>query len=264
MRRALATALLVCVSVAPAAAAAPAPSASAVVVSRYLDALRAHDYARAYAMLAPAERAYVRSATNFASGFAADGYALSQFAIVADRASGAAHVVLVREHIALDDPAHDVRATTVVTVPYLVSAGRVTDAGRPWRAFAANASAANAGVRVSVKRVAFYARAIRIVVTMQNDGAGFITLLPYGRSVLRDDAGDIFRPLVTRDWQITDEQLFLGLRLAPNSRYTGTIAFATPQLDDRVRRFELSLGPSVRDGATLPVAVDVAGIVPRS
>ncbi len=269
MRRPLATALLACAYALPGAAvAAPlhSPDAAAVVVMRYLGALHARRYADAYALLEPVQRGYFRTSDNFASGFAADGFALQRFAIAGERSRGAARIVFAREHIDLDDPAHDVRVATDVTVPYLVAGGadaRIDDAGRPWRAFAANATATSDGVRVTVKKLAFYARTIRVVVTMQNDGDRFITVLPYGRSVLRDDAGGIYRPLVTRDWQLTDEQLFLGLRLAPNSRYTGTLAFVTPPLDDRVRHFELILGPSVRDGADAPVSVDVAGVAPR-
>jgi hypothetical protein len=257
VRRVLAIALLVYACAMPAAAA---PSVSSGVVQRYLGALHARDYATAFALLAPAERAYFRTVANFASGFTADDDTLTQFAIAGERNADGGRIVIAREHITLDDPAHDARATTVVTVPYLVVGVGLVDAGRPWRAFATTASASNDGVRVTVKRVAFYARVIRVVVTMQNDGTRFVTLLPYGRSVLRDDAGGIYRPLATRDWHITDEQLFLGLRLAPNSRYTGTMAFVAPPLDDRARSFTLTLGPSVRDGASLPVSIDVPGI----
>jgi len=264
VRRALAAALFAVASALPLAAfAADAPRPSALV-QRYLAALQRGSYGDAFALLAPAERAYFRNAANFASGFTADAYALRHFATTGTRASASGTVVLAREQIALLDPAHDVRVTTTVTVPYLVTRDGVTDAGRPWRAFAGDAVATSDGVRVTVKKLALYAHAIRVVVTMQNDGSGFITLLPYGRSVLRDDAGHVFRPLVTRDWTVTDEQLFLGLRLAPNSRYTGTIAFATPLLDDRARRFDLTVGPSVRDGASAPVSIDVGGIAARS
>jgi len=268
VRRPLATALLACASALPSVAlAAPSHSsdAAAAVVMRYLGALHARRYDDAYALLEPAQRAYFRTTKNFASGFTADGFALQHVAIAGERSRGSARVVFVRETIELDDPAHDVRVATAVTVPYLETGGvggRIDDAGRPWRAFAANATATSDGVRVTVKKLALYARTIRVVVTMQNDGDGFITVLPYGRSVLRDDAGGIYHPLVTRDWQLTDEQLFLGLRLAPNSRYTGTLAFVTPPLDDRARHFELILGPSVRDGAAAPVSVDVAGVAP--
>jgi hypothetical protein len=267
MRRALAAALLAVASALPLALGANVPAPNALV-QRYLTSLQRGAYGDAFALLAPAERAYFRSPANFASGFTADAYALRRFALTAARTSPSGTVVLARERIALTDPAHDVRVTTVVTVPYLIvgagASARVIDAGRPWRAFASDAVATAAGVRVTVKKLALYAHAIRVVVTMQNDGNGFITVLPYGRSVLRDDAGGIYRPLITRDWTVTDEQLFLGLRLAPNSRYTGTLAFATPLLDDRARRFALTLGPSVRDGAGAPVSVDVAGIAARS
>jgi hypothetical protein len=266
MRRALA-AVLVLAATAPVAAAS-APEGPPAVVRRYLAALHTQRYADAYALLDPAERAYFRSAANFASGFAADGYALATYRVRDVRAAGRLHVVIVRERIALDDPAHDVRVTTTVDVPYVVERRGATfdlaDPGRPWRAFAAAATGTAQQLRVTVRKVALYARTIRVVLTMQNDGAGFVTVLPYGRSVLRDDTGAIYRPIETDDWQITDRQFFLGVRLAPNSRYTGAIAFLTPPLDDRARRFSLTLGPTVRDGGTLPFSVDVPGIAPRT
>jgi hypothetical protein len=267
MRRAFALALVVLASVVPSIARAASVTPT-TIVHRYLAAIAAQHFVDAYALLSPTQHGYFRNAANFASVFAADDAALVTFSIVGVRADGSAHVVVVRERIAFDDPAHDVHVTTDVMVPYVVTGDatqlRILEpAGRPWRAFATSATTTSGGLRVTVKKVAFDTHAIRVVVTMQNDGPGFVTVLPDGRSVLRDDVAELFHPLVTRDWTITDHQFFLGLRLAPNSRYTGVLAFATPVLDDRARRFTLSLGPIVRDGGTAPFAVDVSGVAPR-
>ncbi len=233
------------------------------VLAHYLDALRAGRYATAYALLSADERRYFRTPANYASGFAADGYALLAYRVGAR--SGP--VVVVDERIAFDDPAHDVRVTTNVRVPYVVrGAGgdaRVVDAGRPWRAYASAAQASADGVRVTVEKLAYYARAISVVVRMENTGSGFVTILPYGRSVLRDGA-TIYRPLIARDGDLTDRQFVLGVRLAPRTRYTGAIAFVTPPLADRIRPLTLTLGPVMRDGAAAPASIDVAAIVPRS
>jgi len=271
MRRAFALALAVAASAAPALAQRGARAAAGsppAFVTRYLTALHERRYADAFAMLEATQRAYFRSATNFASGFTADGASLETFAIVGVRGADARHVVFARERIALDDPAHDVRVTTTVVVPYLVAGGDAAarigeSAGRPWRAFAADAAATSGALRVTVKKLAFDTHDIRVVVTLQNDGDRFVTVLPYGRSVLRDDDGGVFHPLPELAPAIADRQLFIGVRLAPNSRYTGALAFATPLLDDRDRRFTLTLGPAVRDGADAPFAVDVAGVAPR-
>jgi hypothetical protein len=233
------------------------------VVSRYLDAVRAQRYADAFALLTDAERAYFHSVANYASGFTSDGYALLAYRLGARSGT----IVVADERIAFDDPAHDVRVTATVRVPYAVSGtgprARVVDAGRPWRAFASDASASAAGVRVTVEKLAYYARAISVVVRMENTGSGFVTILPYGRSVLRD--GDaVYHPLASRDWDLTDRQLFLGVRLAPRTRYTGALAFVTPPLGDRIRPLTLTLGPVMRDGAVAPASVDVGAIVPRS
>ena len=265
--RAVALTALMLVTATPLAAAPLAKSAPTALVQRYLGALQAKRYADAFALLEPGERAYFRNVANFASGFTADGFVLDRFAVTALRHLERAQLVLARERIALDDPAHGVRVSTSVTVPYLVVGSvaqtRIADAGRPWRAFAANASGTAGGLQVTVKKVALYARSIRVIVTMQNVGERFVTVLPYGRSVLRDDAGAIYHPLETNDWQLTDRQFFLGVRLAPNTRYTGALAFLTPRLDDRTRRYALTLGPGIRDGGNAPFSVDVAGVVPR-
>jgi len=268
MRRALVTALAAAAFAVSCASRATATDASpSEPVQRYLGAVRAKRYADAFALLDPAQRAYFRTATNFASSFLADAATLTGYTIAGVRADGSAAIVFVREHIELDDPAHDVRVATTVTVPYYV-AGRGASArvgespGRPWRAFATNATATAGGLRVTVRKLALYAHDARVVVTVQNDGDRFVTVLPDGRSVLRDDDGGIYHPVTTQNWAVTDRQFFLGVRLAPNSRYTGALAFATPVLDDRARRFTLTLGPAVRDGADAPFAVDVAGVVP--
>ena len=75
------------------------------------------------------------------------------------------------------------------------------------------------GLRVTVKKVSFYQHAIACVVTFANVGDGFLTLLPYGRSVLRDETGRVY-PLIsdTASWNNTDRQLFLGVRLAADAQ----------------------------------------------
>jgi hypothetical protein len=248
------------------AAAPEADDAPVRLVLHYLDALRAQRYDVAFALLDDDERRYLRSASNFRSGFTVDGYALLDVHVSGRRVRGAAQIVLVRERVAFDDPAHDVRVTTSLTVPYAVSgsgaAARVTDAGRPWFAYASEASAVAAGVRITVHSVAYFSRSIRVVVTIENDGDRFVTVLPYGRSVLR--AGDaVYDPLETNDWSLTDRQFFLGVRLAPRSRSTGVLAFVTPRSADPQRPLTLTIGPVMHDGAATPTSIDVAGIAPR-
>jgi len=123
-------------------------------------------------------------------------------------------------------------------------------------------SATANGVRVSIKKVSFYDRAIAVVVTIANVGAGAVTVLPYGRSVLRDGLGAIDRPIVDRNWVRTDRRLFLGVRLPADAQITGVLTFASPRLDERPRQFTLTLGPLLREGADAPFALDVAGLAP--
>jgi hypothetical protein len=252
-------------------AAAPAPldavpaGAQTALVRRYVDALAAGRYGAAYALLDARARAYFRTAANFASAFTADGFALASYTLTGTRGNATFRLYFARESIRLRDPAHDVAATTTVTVPYGVigsgGSARIKDLGRPWRAVALSASATSGGLRVTVKKVSFYAHAVACVVTFANVGNGFLTVLPYGRSVLRDDAGHIYQPIVnTTSWNNTDRRLFLGVHLAADEQVTGVLSFASPLLADQTYRFRLTVAPNLRDGADAPFALDVANI----
>jgi hypothetical protein len=263
---AAAAAAVVLLAAAPAARLDPVPpGAQTALVRRYVDALAAKRYADAYALLDARARAYFRNARNFASVFTADGFALESYALLGSRGTAAFRLYFAREAIRLFDPAHDAPATAEVTVAYGVigadARARIKDLGRPWRAVALSANAESNGLRVSVKKVSFYARAIACVVTFTNLGNGFLTVLPYGRSVLRDAAGHVYRPIVnTTSWAETDRRLFLGVRLASGARVTGVLSFAAPRQPDGALRFGLTLGPNLRDGAALPFALDVANV----
>jgi hypothetical protein len=264
---AAAVAAVVLLAAAPAARLDPVPAGTqTALVRRYAGALAARRYAVAYALLDAPARAYFRNAANFAGTFTADGFALERYALLGTRGNARFRVYFVRERVRLIDPSHDVAATATVTVPYGVAgsgaAARIKDLGRPWRAFAARASASAGGLRVTVKKVAFYEHAIAVVVTLANIGDGFLTVLPYGRSVLRDDGGRVYRPIVDPTWARTDRQLFLGVHLAAGAQITGVLSFASPRLDDRPRRFTLTVAPNVRDGAAAPFSLDVPDVAP--
>ena len=253
-------------------AAAPPPHLDPVpagpqtaLVRRYVDALAGRRYSQAYALLDAPARAYFRNARNFASGFIADGFRIASHTLVGTRGNAAFRLYFAREAIRLYDPAHDTAATANVTVPYGVigtgAAARIKDLGRPWRAFATSASAGASGLRVTVKKVSFYQHAIACVVTFANLGAGYVTLLPYGRSALRDDSGHLYRLIRnTASWHRTDRQLFLGVHLAADAQVTGVLSFASPRLDDRARRFTLTIAPNLRDGSAAPFALDVRNV----
>jgi len=268
IRRSIAAAVaaVVLLAAAPAARLDPVPAGpQTALVRRYVDALAAKRYADAYALLDAPARAYFRNARNFASAFTADGFALDSYTLLGARGDAAFRLYFAREAIRLHDPAHDVPATANVTVAYGVigsdARARIKDLGRPWRAVATSAAGSADGLRVSVKKVSFYAHAIACVVTFANLGNGFLTLLPYGRSVLRDAAGHVYRPIVNpKSWADTDRRLFLGVRLASGAEVTGVLSFRAPRLPDGTLRFTLTVAPNLRDGAAFPFALDVANI----
>lgn len=232
------------------------------LVRRYLLALQHAHYGEAYELLNTAARRYYRDAQNFSSVYAADAYRITTFSLLGARGSEiTGRVFFARETARFRDHAHDVDLTVTATVPIGVirenHGWRIKDPGHPWRAFAAHGSADANGLQVTVKKVSFFARRIETVVSFVNTGPRFVTILAYGKSLLRDAAGRPYRLIETHNWSLTDKTLFEGLRLAPNAQYTGTLAFECGNLDDSVRRFALTVSPLIIDGADAPFAISV-------
>ena len=256
---------------APLLAATPAPvrygpvpdhNAQTTVVRRYVDALRDGRFDRAFALLSADERAYFGDAAAFAGVFAADGYALKRSTILGARGDDRARVYFVRERIAYVDHADDAHRELDATVPIGVvrerGTPRIKDPGKPYRAFACASSADASGLRVTVKKVDFYPDRIDVVLTFTNAGDGFVTVLPYGRSVLRDARGGVYRLIAGKDWTITDKRLYEGVPLAPDAQYTGSMAFATAQrFREADRGWSLTVAPALRDGSDAPFDVIV-------
>lgn len=245
----------------------PVPkNARTAAVAKYVDALRAGNYEAAYALLSADERAYFGSSAAFRSVFAADGFSVKSAKLLGQRSSAVGSVYFVREHIAFVDHRRDVTRELDATVPIGVltehGVPRIKDPGKPYRAFASASTADASGLRVTVKKVEFWPDHITVVMTFANVGDGFVTLLPYGKSVLRDDKGNVYRILATKNWATTDKQLYEGVPLAPNAQYTGSLAFTATRLDDTNRTFSLSVAPSLREGADAPFDVTVT-IAPR-
>jgi hypothetical protein len=244
----------------------PAPNnAQTAVVKKYVDALRAGRYDVAFALLTDDERKYYGDAAAYRSVFAADGIVLRRASVAGARGDDRGRVYFVRERIAYVDHATDKRREVDATVPLGVlpehGALHVKDPGKPYRAFASASAVDASGLRATVKKVDFYPDRIDVVVTFANLGDTFVTLLPYGKSVLRDDRGGVFRILATKNWTITDKPLFQGLRLAPNAQYTGSLAFTAARVGDVKRAWTLTLAPALREGGDEPFDM-VVPIVP--
>jgi hypothetical protein len=235
------------------------------VLTAYVAAIAKAHYQDAFDLLIPSERAYFKNAVNFGSIFSADGLQITRFSIVGSRDAGTLGVVgLVSEHVSFLDHAHGTRGTATVTVPYgLVPSAktyRVKDPFHPWKAFLTpDIQGTAGGLRVSVHKVSLFAGRVEILMTFANIGSAFVTLLPYGRSVLRDENGTVMHPIATRLSGLTDKQLYLGLRLAPVAQYTGTLNFETAARF-APHHLTLTLAPFLRDGADAPFEVDLPTI----
>jgi hypothetical protein len=240
----------------------PVPNnAQTGVVRRYLDALRDARYDDAFALLTDDERAYFGSAAWFKSVFEADGVVLKSASVAGARGDDRGRVYFVRERIGFVDHADDARHEIEAIVPIGILPERgalhVKDPGKPYRAFASAATTDVSGLRATVKKVDFFPDRIDVVITFTNVGDNFVTVLPYGKSVLRDDRGGVYRILATKNWNVTDKRLYEGMRLAPNSRYTGSLAFSAARLGDVKRTWSLTLAPALREGADEPFELTV-------
>jgi hypothetical protein len=258
------SALLATVVAAALATAAVPENAQTMLVRRYVEALKGERYADAYALLNAGERAYFKNAQNFASVFTAGEWRILSYKITGARGDDAHRVVFVREDVRYRDQRRDAPASATLTAGYEVlgsgANARIGDPGKPWRAFAPHAQADAQHIRVRVRKMSFFKRRIELVVTIANLGDRYVTVLPYGRSVLRDDVGNVYRLLSTRDWSLTDRPLFMGLRLAPSEQYTGQLSFATTGIDEGQHRYTLTLSPNLRDGADEPFTLELGGI----
>jgi hypothetical protein len=235
------------------------------VMTRYLEAVRAKAYPAAFALLDPTQRAYYRTADNFATVFTADNLALQSFRIFGTHHDARGYAYFVEEKVSFRDPLTQATQTKSLSTVYGVFAAgggtfAVRDATHPWRQVAPAASASASDLTVTLQRLAFYERRIEAVVTFTNTGDAPVTLLPYGKTVLSEAAGDTFRPIDTKDWRLTDKQLFLGARLGPHARYTGVLNFQTARLSDAPRTFTLTVGPALREGADAPFSVTLPSV----
>lgn len=265
--RALALALFVPMLLLPrplAAAQAPSgPAVTAAVV--YAVALGSGDYAKAYGLLTGAMQRYYGNVGNYASVWKADRFQITKPQALKTKAVKNATIVAVKAEVAYFDHGAQIERKTRVVLPYVVvkehGAYRVDDEGHPYRAVVpADASVEHDGAKVTVRKISFFLRRIECTVTFENAGEGFITFLPYGRTVLRDEQG-VYRLYETRDWFLTDRRLFLGLRLATPARYTGALNFQTERrLDDRARTFSLTVAPALREGGDKPLEFAVPPI----
>lgn len=238
--------------------AGPPPSGAAVDAAlAYARAVGNGDYDAAYAMLTTPMQRYFGSLHNYESVFVAERFSATGAKAVRLEHAKDAQIVTVREAIAFLNHGTQQLGHGQLALRYRIvregNAYRVDDEGHPYRSYVPDSAVTRKGVKIIVRELAFYPRRIELALTFENDGNAFITFLPYGRTLLRDGS-NVYHPLDTRNWLLTDRQLFLGLRLAPNARYTGQIDFLTPgRLDERAHTYDLTVAPALPEGADQPI-----------
>ena len=243
-------------------AAAALTSRERVILRAYLDALSAGQFGAAFALLSPDERRYFASPDDLASVYRADGLRILGYRILGSETTSKGTVVVVSERVRFIDHAHEREASVTAKVPYAIVAGSngpvIRDPGHPWRAYAPVGFAGErSGIRATVRKVSFFTGRVELVVNFQNRSSVAVSILPYGRSVLRDEASRPKLPIATNLPALTDRTLYIGLRLPSSGEYTGFLTFATP---DRYlpRILRLTIAPALADGADAPFTLDLA------
>jgi hypothetical protein len=262
--RVLALGLLVATTAQPWSARAAMPVPQRNVLEGYLTALSRREYARAFALLTDDERRYFATVANFASIYRADGIGLERFRILGSRAGTGGRLAIVSERVRFFDPAHDQSRTLTTNVEYGIlttpHGAKIKDPYHPWRAFVpVDARAGASGYTIAVRKISFFTGRVQILATFANAGSAAVTLLPYLRTTLRDDAGKTYAPVETKLPGLTDRTLFAGLRLPASGRYTGAMTFFTP---DRFtpKTLKLTFAPALVDGADAPFEIALPDI----
>ena len=234
------------------------------MLDHYLDALAHRRYDAAFALLTPDERRYFATAGNFASVFAADGLTIDHFQIIESKSASLGTVAVVSEHVAFFDRRRDAAAHATFKVAYGIvreSDGyRIKDPYHPWRAIAPSGAEATVnGTTVAVRKLSFFTGRLEMVATFANSGTATVTLLPYGRTALRDERGHTYPLIASRLSGLTDKTLYTGLRLAPQARYTGLMTFLTPGRFTP-KTLTLTIAPALADGADAPFDIPLPPI----
>lgn len=262
-RRIAAAALLAaCVAFVPARPVGAAlPADKKAILTRFLNALQTQNYGAAFALLSKPEQKYFGNADNYASAYTVDRVKIDSYKILASRPDPRVTVAIVQEKVEFFS--HKVQGTGSLSakVPYgIVSTGGtlgIKDPYHPWFAFAPKDwSATQDGVSVVVRKVSFYTGQVELVLSFENRSDKVITVLPYGKTVVRDNGGIVHQPVETKLASLTDPQLYTGVRLAQGAAYTGTMTFFTP---NRFTPSTLSatVAPILADGADAPFAIEL-------
>lgn len=262
--RALRVLLIVLLSLTAQASAQNAAPQNAV--QHYLNALGSADYHTAYSLLSNRSQRYYGNEKNYASWFRALHVRLQRLRIVssAGDARARAHVFVVEGRARLLDVVQGRESDARFNARYVVqrekNAIRIDDLGRPRKIIVPTAVQSTNGTRAAVREVAFFERRIAVTVTLINTDAGFATFLPYNKTVLTDQSDTVYPIMVSHDWNTTDKQLFVGMRLAGNAEYTGVLNFRIPS-GANPRELHLEIAPVVREGGPLrPFALSLPAI----
>jgi hypothetical protein len=254
-------ALCVALSSALRPAAAALPVAQKTILTRFLTSLQHQQYDVAFALLSKPEKSYFASAANYASAYTADRVKIDSFQILGSTVAGGITVAIVAEKFEFFEPKRQAVAIVSAKVPYgIVNVGGalgIKDPYHPWRAIAPeNWSVTTSGVTATVRKIAFFTGRVELTIAFDNRSESTVTLLPYGRSVVRDQSGAVHQPIETKLQGLTDAELYKGVLLQSGARYTGTMTFFTA---NRFAPTSLSvtLAPMLADGADAPFNLEL-------
>jgi hypothetical protein len=246
-------------AIVPGSAVASLDAAQRSVLQRYLGAIVAQRFEVAFALLSPSDRKYFRTSANYASVFAADQLKVRSYTILGSKSDKLGTVALVSERVEFFDLQRHSPGSATAKVAYgIVNTPQglaIKDPFHPWRALApSDLNGVANGVQVSVRKLSFFTGRMEMVATFANRGDTAVTLLPYGRTVLRDENGKTYPPIASRLAGLTDKTLYTGLRLAPSAEYTGLMTFLTPARF-APKSLTVTIAPALEDGGDAPFVI---------
>jgi hypothetical protein len=225
--------------------------ASAMAVTGYINALSAGDYQTAYSLLTAAQQRYFGNVRNFASNATAAQTKIGKFTFESALSHGSIVEVVIREDVTFFDIATQQLVKASVREPYFAlregSAWRVKQLYQPWKSYAPNATAKTRGVSVTIARIEFYDKRVKVDCAIRNNSSTGVQILPLDKSVL-DAGGERIAAMKEPQFPLNDIGFFEGLRLEPGHQAVGFINFPLARRDEAMR-FMLALGPALQDGA---------------
>lgn len=247
---------------------APSPDPAAIAaVTQYVDALAHGDFKAAYAISTASQQHYFLSANNLASNTQTTHYVIKKATVFGVISHGAIVEVVIREEVSFLDIGTQKPAEGTVNEPYFAvrenGAWRVKQLYQPWKSYAPNVTGSAKGVDVTVNRVEYYDKRIRLDCTIRNSGTVPVQVLPLGKTRLTIGSGAPIAAMNDPTFPLNDVVYFEGVRLLPQHQAVGFINFPLTEKKDEDQQLTLIVAPAIADAAEQTFSISVGPMLLR-